>query len=320
MLEADQIKLDLTLVSSIMNYAGYEGLLNYLSIETYKKNIKDEYLDFSKFEPYSFFNQKKWECSMDRLVEMSLVVKNKDHYISRKKNKDWFHFCENKTPMSNSLNGFIVFNLTELYKKRQDKHLKDYIYLSLVENVLKGKSYSRNFIKKITGIKPQQQRAIEDRHKGTIVLEVQKHHIPVNDNEIKNKKVRDIPVFNGVVSPKHMVCHKTSKNNSNCNVIQLGNKLKIKDQHISYFQIKKTFKKSKSLNDELKSSEVQDWEDFDMVLDTSKKARSNKFKGILSVKDTRRMSWKDFHHYDYDRVGVISENGTLVPLRTLLNQ
>jgi hypothetical protein len=321
MLEKDQVKLDLSLVSSIMNFAGYKGLLGYLSVETYKQVEKDEYLDFHKISQFSFEETKEnWEEIMDKLVEMKLATKNGQKYITRRKLKDWKVFSSENTNFSNKFNGYIIFNMTELYKCKNNKeNLKDLLYLSIHENVIRGKSISRNFIKDLTGIGKNYQKTIEKKYEGTLV-EVVDHHIPLNDKE---QKLSNKPVFNGVISPKHLFCTKTSKKKSNCKVIQLGNKVKIKKLNLSTFKSKKVKSKiikSKFLNESFTNNEVQDWENFDMVIDTSKESKSNKFKGVLSVNDKRSISWKDFYHYDYENVAVITGNGTFSDIRSSLNQ
>lgn len=323
-IEKDQIKVDLALVSSIMNYAGYKGLLNYLSLETYKKVIKDEYVNYSKFQQYSFLPESQWGKFMDKLVEMKIAVKNGSSYITRTKLKNWRDYALDNQKQCLKFNGYLVFNMAELYKRREDKDIKDIIYLGIIKSVTGGKSMSRGFIKSLTGVAETSQRRIEKRQEGNLI-EVSDHHIPVGDTEFINNKLGDIPVFNGYVDAKSMTCNKTSKKKSNCKVVQLGNKLKIKDLRIIEFIRKKNrFNKVKSnldhLNESPKADEVQDWDGLNMVIDTSKDSSSNKFRGVLSSKDTRYTSWKDFKHYDYENVKVLDEDGNIADLRDILNQ
>jgi len=323
MLEIDQIKLELPVVASIMNFAGYKGLLNYLSLETYKKVVKDEYLNFKKVSDYSFIkSESQWIKFMDKLVDMDLAAKNGKYYVTKRKLKGWRTFSEKNTPQCMKLNGYIIFNMSDLYNMRNEENIKDFIYLSLVENVIKGKSISRKFIKDITGVSSNIQRKIEKKYKDNVVFSIE-HHVPISDREQSEGMVNGIPVFKGAISPKHMYCTKTKKEKSNCEVIQLGNKLKIKKLNISYFVSKKvnvSKKKSKLLNDSFKNEKVEDWDNFDMVLDTSIEGKSNKFRGILSINDPRYISWKDFKHYDYENVAVLTGNGALTDVRSILNQ
>ena len=323
-LEKDQIKVDLSLVSGIMNYAGYKGLLNYLALETYKKVVRDEYVNYSNFAQYSFLTGSQWVKFMDKLVDMRVAVKNGTSYITRTKLKNWRDFALDNQKASLKLNGYLIFNMSEFYKSRELPDIKDRIFLSIVRAVTRGKSMSRGFIKSLTGISATSQRKIESRQQGTL-LETNEQHIPVGDMEYKDGKVGDIPVFNGYVHPKSMTCNKTNKVKSNCKVIQLGNRLTIKDLHLIEFAWKKTrFNKSKSnldqLNESPKGNEVQSWDDLNMVIDTSEGSNSNKFRGVLSVNDKRYTSWKDFEHYDYENVKVLDENGNIADLRDILNK
>jgi hypothetical protein len=324
--EKDKIRLDLSLVSSILNHAGYKGLLNYLSLETYKRVNKDEYVDFHAMGEFAFIkDEKTWISFMDKLVGMKLAVRKGNYYISRTKKKDWRQFQDLFIKQSKRFNGFLHFDMTEIYILKESPELMDLLYLSIHQQVIKGKSISRGFIKDLTGVDKNLQRKIEDRQEDRY-LEKITHHIPVGYGEEYEKKVGDIPTFNGHFNPRHMKCFKTSKKKSNCKVIQLGNKVKIKDLRICEFEYpKKAFKKHISnlnhLNDSsLQSDEVQEWNDLNMVLDTSESSKSNKFRGMLSTKDRRYASWKDFKNYDYDKINVISEDGTLIELRDTLNQ
>ena len=257
-------------------------------------------------------NKSEWNVFMDKLVEMGLSVKNGEHYITRSKLKSWKKWCSEKMPFVLDLNGYIIYELSFLYKNKNNSNLRDLIYLSLIENVGRGKSLSRSFIKKFTGLSDQKQRKLENKYKGSLI-ETEEYHVPLNDKE---QKETDKPIFNGVISPKEMKCMKTNKKKSNCKVIQLGNKTKIKKINLSSF----LSKKSKRSNDSAEAPEVLDWENFDMVIDCSTEASSSKFRGILSTKDTRKISWKDFSHYDYENVKVFDEEGNLTSIRTIMSK
>jgi len=314
LLEKDQIQLDLPVVASILHYAGYNGLLSYLALETHKRVLKDEYLSFEKSEKTRFLeNKEDWELYSQKLVDMGLAVKNGSHFITKSKMTSWKGWCEANFPNVLSLNGSIVFEMTELYKMKNNEELRDILYLSIIENINKGKSMSRSFIFKFTGLSSEKQKKLEDRYEGKYLTK-ETHHIPLNDKE---QKETDKPLFNGVVSPKEMICVKTNRKKSNCKVIQLGNKVKIKKLKVSNFVYKKI---SKASNNVKKVAEVQDWENFDMVIDCSTEATSSKFRGILSTKDTRKISWKDFKHYDYDNVKVFDQHGNLTSFRTIISE
>lgn len=315
------IKVDLSVVSSIMHFAGHEGLLCYLSLETYKTFKKDEYLTHDMLGEFGFIKlDSSWTRHMNLLVDMKLATRNGDHFITRRKLKDWRVFASQTTPQSLEFNGYIYFNMSQLYRRRNEcKNLRDLIYLSLVDNLARGKSISRPFIRKLTGISKFVQRNIEKKY-NDIYIQKREHHIPLSDKEVDKQNT---PVFHGQFRPNELKCGKSLKSKSNCKVIQLGNKLKIKDLNISYFKNKKVKSKSmspsKNPNKSLPNDEVCDWEKFDMVFDESDDSKSNKFKGILSVNDPRKMSWKDFNHYDYDTVKVLSKKGCFENLRNILN-
>jgi hypothetical protein len=322
--EKDKVKVDLILLSSILNYAGEDGLLNYLSITTYKRIINSGYVNYEKFKDYAFINsESKWIESMDKLVEMGLAVKNGTQYTTKTNKKQWYKFVEEKQKFCKKFNGYMHFDVTELYVLRNNKDLKDIIYLGIRDRVIKSKSISRRFIKELTGCSIYRQKQVEHNLE-SVYLEMEEHHIPVSDNEVKNNKLGDIPVFSGNFSPKHMLCVKSKK--GNCKVVQLGNKVKVKNIRICSFERKKqkVVKPQSSLdslnNPSKETGENQDWESFSMVIDTSGSSKSNKFRGILSSNDYRYSSWKDFKHYDINKVNVLNPDGSMEDLRSILSK
>ena len=56
--EIDKIKLDLSVVSFLLNHIGHDGLLTYLAFET-KKKLKDEYCPIRDFAFYTFVKNEK---------------------------------------------------------------------------------------------------------------------------------------------------------------------------------------------------------------------------------------------------------------------
>jgi hypothetical protein len=297
--EKDKLRLDLSLVSSVMNHAGYKGLLNYMSLEVYKRAIKDEYVNFQKIKDFSFIkDEKTWYHFMDKLVEMKLAVKNGSSYITKSKKKEWKKFLFENHKHCSKFNGFLHFDMSilhKIYKDNDINEMKDLIYLTIVDKGIIGNSTSRAFRESLTGVSPKSQKQIEKRQLGKLV-DVSEHHIPVYHLETKDNKVGDIPVFNGVTSTKHMVCHKSTNKKSNCKVIQLGNKLKVKDLNFCSFEYPKTqFQKPKSNLDNLnnhssKKGEVQDWESFDMVYDLTNDSKTIKARGIVSAPNDTRYS------------------------------
>ena len=131
--EKEKLRLDVKLVSSMMNHAGYKCLLNYLSLETYKKIVKDEYVNFNKIGKYSFINDEKtWIHFMDKLVELKLAVKNGNSYITRSKLTEWRKYMEENQKHCTRFNGYLHFDMTQLYIKKDHEDLKDLIYLSIL--------------------------------------------------------------------------------------------------------------------------------------------------------------------------------------------
>jgi len=326
MIEKDQLKLEVRLVSSILNYAGHKGLLTYLSSEVYKKLIKDEYINYNKISQYSFSkHEKEWNHFMDKLVEMDLAVKNGSSYITRTKKKDWSEFCDKETSKCNKFNGHIIFNMTELYKARKRDDIKDLIYLSIRHSVIGEKSISRQFIKELTGVDKNTQRKIEQRQNETH-CDVIEHHIPISYKEHKNGKVGDIPVFTGHVERNSMTCFKSKKKKSNCDVIQLGSKVKVKNLNLCHFLKNKKYINYSSTNNlsSLNKSSTKDGEvqhqNVELTLDTSGSYKSYKRDGYISTKDYKKQTWSYFKNSRFHKVAVLDNKGNLSDLRSCLNK
>jgi len=302
--EKDQIRLDLSLVSSIMNYAGYKALLNYLSMYKYKEIVKDEYLNFEKFEKYSFIkNKNEWIHFMDKLVDMGLAIKNGTHYTVRgakNKLKQWKSFAENNTKECFNLNGYIIFNMTNMYKLPNGKH-KEVIYAELIRCTRAGiRGYSRKFIQSITGVKPNEQRKIE---KNTNLIEVKEHFIPTN----KPDNYKKHPIFPGKLNLKNKTCKRTKNfEDANCEVVQSGNKLKIQDSKICDFIKKKTTTlRAGTMNELLPDrGEVHSWDDCDVILDEVAKGK----------KKCR------FFGSNFGSMKVFTASGKLLPLLNCINR
>jgi hypothetical protein len=197
----NNIKLKLSVVSSIMNECGYKGLLTYISVETYKKIVKDEYVNFSMLKEISFIeNENEWIHFMDKLVSMKLAIKNGSYYITRRKIKDWEIWVNDNCKISTKFNGNILINLTEFYKLKNNQNIKDFIYISLIDSVLTGKSISRRFLFELTGVKNKEQRKIEKRQ--TNLITPKSYIIPVS----KKDPLINKPVFNGYLNIEKGKC------------------------------------------------------------------------------------------------------------------
>lgn len=318
------IKLELSLVSSILNYASYKELVNYICVQTHKEFITDEYVCFKDLNNLAFFTESDWNKSMDKLVLMGLACKNGSKYVTKTKLHSWKEFATINSKESLKLNGFILFDVYQLMRLKENEDLKDLIYLTLHKSVIRGKSMSRKFVQLVTGLSSQCQKNIEKKHQGVFV-EVNEHHIPVGDTEIENKKVGEIPVLRGFVSPKRMDCIKTPVKKSNCNIIQLGNIVKVKNVFLSYYKpnqgsFSKRVSNINQLNNFSLENEVVAWDSLDMTVDSSEDGKTNKRDGIISYKDSSYYVMKDIKNYNFDNVAQIDANGCFTNFRMNLNR
>lgn len=236
------IRIGLDRISSILNYAGTDGLLAFLSVETFKY-FEDRYASFELMKKhYSLIkNENDWTKAMDKLVEMKLANNMQKYYITVKKLNNWKEWATTHTPKSLEFNGFIIFNMHEFYKKVHKKvDLKDLIYLTIRENVVKEKTYSRGFVKDLTGLSAEEQKKIEERHPDLVEV-VGNQYVPISkETKVDSNK----PIFPGEFVPSKFKCKRNSPRFSNCKIIQSGNKVKIKNLNLSYFQVGKRFNNS----------------------------------------------------------------------------
>ena len=309
-----------------MNNGGYKALLNYLSMQSYKTLIKDEYLDFAKFKDYSFLKENEWVHFMDKLCYLKLATKNGTHYTTRSKFKEWREFADVNSKQSLKFNGSIEYDMSLLYKYRFTDSLRDIIYIDLRNTVVKNKSISRKWITDLTGLSSKIQRSIENDNEGDFDIEVIEHHIPVSSKDIKNGKVGNIPTFNGFLDHSNMSCFKTTSEKmkqSNCRVVQLGNRIITKSffsrLHIDKTQYKQKLKSNLSnVNmSSTKNDEVKDWFDYDILIDLSPDSITKN--GILSCNSTKMKYRKKLSSFEYDNISVINSKGSLMNMRSQLN-
>ena len=236
--------------------------------------------------------------------------------------KAWKKYLYALQPQCTKFNGFLHFDVTELYRFRGKEDLKKVLYFGIMESFLNNKSISRGFIKDLTGVSPHSQRKME----GSDLINIEEHVIPVSHQEGNETHLGSIPKINGYIDAKHMSCVKSKKSKSNCRAVQLGNRLKIKNVKICSFEYpKEKFVKSKSNLDQInkssieKNDEVYSWDDLSLVIDTSSGGGSLKSRGIVNYSDTRFSSWEDFKNYDYAKVNILSEQGEYTNLRDNIN-
>lgn len=329
------ISLGVDRISSILTYAGTDALLAYLSVETFK-HFEDKYCNFNLLGNFSLIKSEKvWLESMDKLVEMKLATACGNYYITRTTLNDWQEFAKKNTPKSLQFNGFIVFNMTELYKNSDTKtRLKDLIYLTIRENVVKDRNYSREFVKDLTGFDKEAQKRIEERN-SDIVEVIGDQFKPISKfDKVDDKK----PIFPGHFVPSQLKCIRVSNKNSSCRVIQSGNKVKIKPLNLSYFKVGKRFNDS-CKRDEVKSMKGNNescnrgkvvsrkivpknslqWNDFDMVIDSSRDFENYSDQKLVHKNDRRKSSWKNFKTMNYSKIMVLDQNGSLKTLGESIN-
>jgi len=298
------IRIGLDRISSILNYAGSDGLLAFLSVETFKY-FEDRYASFELMkEHYSLIkNENDWTNAMNKLVEMRLANNLQKHYITISKLNGWKEWAKTHTPKSLEFNGFIIFNMCEFYKRMQRKiDLKDLIYLTIRENVVQDKNYSRGFVKELTGLSSEEQKKIEERHPDLVEV-VGNQFVPVS----KQTKVDDDkPIFPGVFVPTHFKCKSVTPKFSNCKTIQSGNKVKIKNLNLSYFQVCKRF------NNSCKREKVKN----PIVIDSSKTFH-NAIGNYIHKNDYNLP--KLFNNITPENVVVINEKGYVKSLRNSIN-
>ena len=146
------------------------------------------------------------------------------------------------------------------------------------------------------------------------------------------------PIFPGHFVPSQLKCVKVNHKNSNCNVIQHGNKIKIKPLNLSYFKVGKRFndsckrdevKSAKGINNPCNRGEVisrkivpknsLQWNDFDMVIDSSRDYGNHYVQGFVSKNDRRQSSWKKFKSLKFEKIMVLNHNGSLKTLGESIN-
>lgn len=301
------VKLDVSVVSSLTNYGDYNTLLTYLSLITYKR-LNEEYLTFEMIKPFLFYeSEKEWTYQIGKLESMGLGLERGTHYTSKTKLSKWKEFAKEKTPDCFKLNGFVVFDMTKLYylKSKKKEELKAYIYLSLTDSVFRGRSTSRSYKQILTGLKAFQQANIEEDYADYLVkLE---YLLPVNPHEVANVK---IPLIVGNISDKKLT--KSPDEKRKIRAIQLGNRTILHKNFFTFtqFKYKKVFVQHedslKSLHDPLQNGAIQDWDSCDLVIDS------------MDKRNCLDKLWKNLSNKDYSKVHVLTNNGQFVNFRNQL--
>jgi len=72
--EKDKLRLNISLVSCILNKCGYKGLLSYISLETYKNVNHDEYVNFEMLNRFALVSKADFEHHVQKLVDSKCDV------------------------------------------------------------------------------------------------------------------------------------------------------------------------------------------------------------------------------------------------------
>jgi hypothetical protein len=304
-LEEDKIQIELSVVSSILNNAGFMGLCDFLALETYKHIIQDEYVNFKKIEPFLINkSEKRWLKSMGKLCDLGLAVNNNGHFISRTKLKDW----RQKNAEYQKYGGYIVFDLNEMYRKKEN--ITDLLYLSISSSVMCSNTYSRGWVEKLTGVTPYRQRLIEKRNPD--IIQTNQNLQPVgavrlNKLEEEGKKA---VVIKATFDSKNLQMVRGGR----INTIQYANKIKCKNLGLAYLKSKKNTINNKPF---WRKDEVADWKKIDTVIDTETTCDTTG--KLIASNDTCKKTWQGFHTSAFDSVRVLSEKGSLITLRKAIN-
>jgi len=306
--------IPLGLYSSIVNHGGTSTFLEYVALETYKReNPNNPYAFRKDIKPYSFTkSHSQWKKDMGRLVELGLVVKQNGSYISRTKLTDWSKDVDNE--FIKKLSGTLRVDLWELYTLRNNKYeyLRDYVYMGLLNSVVRGRNYSRSWIEKVTGFKKYMQRKIEKNNPDKVIVN---HKLsPSNTNDEDSPKV-----FPAHINMKDKTISKVKVERSNCFAVQQGNKYSMKHNYIFSFKAKNSIKQKSSFYKTLNSDvEVKSGEEYDAVFndDTSKSVRSQMF---FSTQTYNKFANKKLcKALDFDNTAFVTQSGNVKSIGNVL--
>jgi len=310
--QKSKLRFHTSMASSILHHCGYEGLLCFAELTTYKRFMGDKYVNFESLGKARLTTDKtRFLKIIEKLVEMKLVNKMGDNYTVRRKFKEWKEWASENTKESLTLGGFIDLKLCPLYKSKSREDLRELIYLSVITSTVKSKSISRGFIQKLTGLSKQCQRKIEKKFPDLVSIE--SNYVAVDRDE---KSFFSQPSYAGNINGKYMHCGKTSKR-GNCRVVQTGNALKLKNENLKLFESVKTKnynKKPSILNNILtRECEVQSLDHIDLLVDISKDA-------INGPKVATAKSNINFRNVQLKKTFVIDELGNVKNIRHTFNQ
>lgn len=301
-IDGDKVIMDLSVVSSIMNEVGIMGLLDYISVETHKHIIADEYINFHKIQPLLFNkSESRWKKSMNQLCKIGLVTCNNGQYITRTKLKDWKSLNAKYTKYG----GKIIIDITKLYRDSKERNVTDLLYLNIISSVMSYNTYSRGWIEGLTGYSPFRQRQVEKNNKD--IIEVYENLQPITKLQIKDIEKRNLPVIKANIYTSKMAVIRNKK--GKVLTTQAANKIRFKNEGLVYYKRNKKANYNKSF---WVKDEVVCRESIERIIDLSTNAISD---GIV-VASYDKM---DCVGLDYDKVQILTENGRMINLRGAIN-
>jgi hypothetical protein len=321
--------IDLDITSAILNHCGTKGFLVYVSFLTYKKyfrkgNKNDFYARVSDLKEFSLLkNEKDFTSALNKLMEMGLIVKKGDYYTACTKTKRWLGYTEENYPTSLTLGGTLVLSMDEFYNLKNCplKNVEERLYLTINNAVRRGKSLSRGFIQKATGVHPKKQALIEEKYDDVLQQEM---IFPVDALEQEN--IEHIPLVKASVDFASSKLIKKSKDEkTHCVGVQLGNAMAIHPSLCHGFLLwKKARKKRESLplNEPVQQEEVCGWDSIHALVDlsTEEEDRSKRNHDLMNIKDKRWKTWKWFKRMPYQNIRIFNTKGYMVPLRDHLRR
>ncbi len=261
--------IPLALYSSIVNYSGHDGFLLFCELEAFKKlNPNKPYYKFNTNPSYRFTNREDvWNKKIKKLIKMGLVEQKGDSYISKSKLNKWKEF-QTKSFIK-KLSGSLRIDLFELYSLRNKDYefLRDYIYIGLMNSVVRGRNYSRKWIQEVTGFSPYIQKEIEKRNADKIIINKKLSVV----NTVKSNQLEDKKVFPVHVDLKNKTITKTTMSNHNSLAVQQGNSSYVKQSYIFSFRSNKSNNKPSAFyNTQNTDIEVKANENYDAVFSEEK--------------------------------------------------
>jgi hypothetical protein len=230
----DNLKVELSFVSTILKTYGFVHLHEYLTSQHLKEFQGKHYLTWEDVKYNSQCRTKaEWIKVMVDLEVMGLAVfSDPSHASTIKKIKPkWIEFCKDRDyfiqlSMNPCPNHIFLINANKLSDITTKTAFKENIYISILR-LYQNKPVTREFLCNITGLSEYQQRKLEEKTED--YLKLKKNFVPIDKHKIdfiNRRTYKDpdgSPCFPGIISPKMENATMTTQSNSNCYVKQTGN-------------------------------------------------------------------------------------------------